>query len=224
MADYPGDVSIPHVERPKLPEYMTWEELEQLPEEIAELIELWDGRVVWLRRGPSEHQTFTRRVTNALERCARTTMSERTELCWRVDFENNVFFGDSGKSDFVTPDFLIFQCLSAPYQDVRAADVLLVGEILSPSNTKPDIEAKKGRYANAGIPWYWQVSLDPDSSAIATIQAYALALEESRLVEGVHPLRPANYVLAGEWTHANPGGIDFDFPFPIHIPWDELEY
>ncbi|WP_425436775.1 hypothetical protein [Nocardia donostiensis] len=31
-----------------IPEYMTWEELEQLPAEIAEQIELRDGRVVWL--------------------------------------------------------------------------------------------------------------------------------------------------------------------------------
>ncbi|MFC6010980.1 hypothetical protein [Nocardia lasii] len=37
---------LPGVERPDLPEFMTWEELEQLPEEIADQIELWDGRVV----------------------------------------------------------------------------------------------------------------------------------------------------------------------------------
>ena len=46
-------MSLPNADRPDLPEYMTWEELEQLPEEIAENIELWDGRVIWLRRGPS---------------------------------------------------------------------------------------------------------------------------------------------------------------------------
>ncbi|MET8800310.1 hypothetical protein ABZV91_28430 [Nocardia sp. NPDC004568] len=52
-------MSRPDVERPELPEHMTWEELETLPEEIAERIELWNGRVVWLRRGPHEHQEFT---------------------------------------------------------------------------------------------------------------------------------------------------------------------
>ncbi len=54
----------PRGERPDLPEYMTWEELEQLPEEIAGQIELWDGRVVWLRRGPAEHQAFTSALTS----------------------------------------------------------------------------------------------------------------------------------------------------------------
>ncbi|MEU4414059.1 hypothetical protein [Nocardia salmonicida] len=29
-------MSLPGIERPDLPEFMTWEELERLPEEIAE--------------------------------------------------------------------------------------------------------------------------------------------------------------------------------------------
>lgn len=81
---------LPQSEKPDLPEYMTWEELEQLPEEIAEQIELWDGRVVWVRRGPAEHQTFTYRMTAAIERCARKSMSQRPETCLRVTLETNV--------------------------------------------------------------------------------------------------------------------------------------
>ena len=45
-------MSLPHLERPDLPEFMTWEELEKLPADLAARIELWDGRVVWVRRGP----------------------------------------------------------------------------------------------------------------------------------------------------------------------------
>ncbi|MEU0507537.1 Uma2 family endonuclease [Nocardia sp. NPDC005998] len=217
-------MSIPHVQRPDLPEYMTWEELERLPEEIAEQIELWDGRVVWLRRGPSEHQTFTRRLTNAIERCARKTMSEDPEHCWRVGDETNVFLGRSGKSDFLTPDFLVYRCLESPYQDVRGGDVLLVGEVLSPSNTQTDMEAKKGRYASAGIPWYWEVHLAREASAIAIVRAYALQTRPGELPDGVHALHSANYLLAGEWTPNNTDDIEIDFPFPIQIPWTELEY
>ncbi|MEU4648002.1 hypothetical protein [Nocardia fluminea] len=44
-------MSLPDVGRPDLPEFMTWEDLERLPDEVAERIELWDGRVVWVRRG-----------------------------------------------------------------------------------------------------------------------------------------------------------------------------
>ncbi|MEV6251680.1 MULTISPECIES: Uma2 family endonuclease [unclassified Nocardia] len=217
-------MSVPHIQRPDLPESMTWEELERLPEEIAEQIELWDGRVVWVRRGPGEHQVFTRRLTNSLERCARKSMADRPEHCWRVNFETNVFLGRTGKSNFLTPDFLVHRCLESPYQDVRGGDVLLVGEVLSPSNTQTDIEAKKGRYASAGIPWYWEVTLAREVSAIATVRAYGLDIGHAQLPDGVHPLRAANYILAAEWTHQNRDGIEFDRPFAIAIPWTELEF
>ncbi|WP_330257102.1 Uma2 family endonuclease [Nocardia sp. NBC_00565] len=219
-------MSLPRIEHPDLPEFMTWEELQRLPEEIAEQIELWNGRVVWVRRGPAEHQTFSNRLWSTIERCARKAMSdgEGDEHCWRVTTETNVFLGHSGKSDFLTPDFLVHRCLDSPYQDVRSGDALLVGEVLSPSNTQTDIEAKKARYASAGIPWYWEVTLAREASAIATVRAYALETGHGRLPDGVHPLRAANYLVTGEWTPDDPNGIAIDFPFPIHIPWSELEY
>jgi Uma2 family endonuclease len=223
-------MSVEPIERPDLPVYMTWEELERLPEEVAEQIELWDGRVVWVRRGPGEHQIFTGRIWTALERCARKDMSSRSkndppqsERCWRVNFETNVFFGASGKSDFVTPDFLVHRCLETPYQDVRSGDVFLAGEVLSPSNTQSDIEAKKARYADAGIPWYWEVRLAADASAIDTVRAYGLETRPGVLPEGVRPLH-RGYLMVGEWTHADVDGIEIDLPFPIYIPWSELEF
>ncbi|WP_067847300.1 Uma2 family endonuclease [Nocardia lijiangensis] len=214
----------PHREQPNLPTRLTWEELEKLPAEIAAQIELWNGRVVWLRRGPGEHQTFTRRLTNALEGLARKDMSLNTEHCWRANLETNVFFGRTGKSDFVTPDFLVHRCLERPYQDVRAGDVLLVGEVLSPGNTQSDIEAKKARYASGGIPWYWEVTLARDDSAIDIVRVYGLETGYGQLPDGIRPLRPSNYLLTGEWTREAPNGIEFDFPFPISIPWTELEF
>ncbi|MBO0854327.1 MAG: Uma2 family endonuclease [Nocardia sp.] len=203
---------------------MTWEELEQLPEEIADQIELWDGRVVWVRRGPAEHQAFTRRLTNSFESAARKNMSDSPERCWRVESETNVFLSRAGKSDFLTPDFLVFRCLESSYQDVYAADTLLVGEVLSPSNRQSDMEAKRGRYAAAGIPWYWEVTLSRADSAIATVRAFALETEAGTLPPGVRPLRPANYLLAGEWTHDDAEGIRFEYPFPIAIPWTDLQF
>ncbi|MGW4842537.1 Uma2 family endonuclease [Nocardia brasiliensis] len=217
-------MASPRIERPDLPERMTWEELEQLPEEVAKQIELWDGRVVWVRRGPAEHQAFTFALTSALKSAARTRRSEHPEDCWRVDFETNIFFGTSGKSDFVTPDFLVYECLDQPYQDIRATDTVLVGDVLSPSNTQTDIDEKKARYAKAGIPWYWEVTLEREHSAIAMVRAFALETNHGDLPEGVHPLYPANYLLTGKWTPKDSDAITADYPFPIHIPWSELEF
>ncbi|MEV0293672.1 Uma2 family endonuclease [Nocardia sp. NPDC050710] len=217
-------MAAPQVQRPDLPEYMTWEELERLPEEIASQIELWDGRVVWVRRGPFEHQEYTGLLWNSLRRCARQVMSGQPQRCWRVAIETNVFFGSTGKSDFVTPDFSIFRCLESDYQDVRAADVLLAGEVLSPSNTQADIEAKKVRYARAGIHWYWEVRLARDPRGIEVVRAYALEIGPAELIDGVQPLYPTNYILAAEWKPSTTEGIEIEFPFPIRIPWSELDY
>ncbi|MFD7844190.1 Uma2 family endonuclease [Nocardia sp. NPDC059764] len=217
-------MSVPHAQRPDLPEYLTWEDLERLPDEVAANIELWNGRVVWVRRGPAEHQAFMFNVTSALKRCARQATIEQPEQCWRADLETNVFFGRTGKSDFMTPDFLVYRCLPTPYQDIRAGDVALVGEVLSPSNTQTDIEAKKARYADGGIPWYWEVTLAREASAIASVRAYVLETEPGRLPVGVHPLRRANYLMAGEWTPADSEGIEIPFPFAIDIRWAELEF
>ena len=212
------------VEEPDLPEFMTWEELEQLPDDIADRIELWNGRVVWVRRGPAEHQMFTVRMRNAIESCARKSMSNAPDTCWRVNIETNVFLGKTGRSDFLTPDFLVHRCLESPYQDVRATDTLLVGEVLSPSNTQSDMEAKKSRYAGSGIPWYWEVTLACDTSAIAIVRAYALETGHAQLPQGARPLHPANYLLAGEWTPSGEEGVRIEFPFPITIDWSDLEY
>jgi Uma2 family endonuclease len=120
-------MSTPSVQRPDLPEFLTWEELEQLPEEIARQIELWEGRVVWLRRGPAEHQEFTNLLAGA----------HRDEHLLRT----------IGKIGLCDAGFLGGRCLPEPYQDLRADDVLLAGEVLSPSNTQTDMDAKRARYA-----------------------------------------------------------------------------
>ncbi|WP_281256213.1 hypothetical protein [Nocardia amikacinitolerans] len=43
-------------------------------------------------------------------------------------------------------------------------------------------------------------------------------------MDSARTLRPSNYLLTGEWTRDAPNGIEFDFPFPISIPWTELEF
>ncbi|UGT57083.1 Uma2 family endonuclease [Nocardia asteroides] len=217
-------MSLPGIDRPDLPEFMTWEQLAELPEEIAEQIELWEGRVVWLRRGPGEHQIFTRRLTNALERSARDDMAAHPDRCWVANLETNVFLGATGKSDFVTPDFLVHRCLDGPYRDVRAADTVMVGEVLSPSNTSALMQAKRARYAAAGIPWYWEVILEPDTSAIAVIQAYGLDTAPARLPHGVSPLHPVDYRLVDEWINDDGAVVAFPQPFAIEIPWSALSF
>lgn len=122
------------------------------------------------------------------------------------------------------PDFLVYRCLEHEYLDVHASDVLIAGQMRSPYNFEQDREAKKAKYDGGGIPWYWEVLLGRSPRRIASVRAFALETGHGRLPGGVAPLHPANYVTAGEWLGDVHDGIDFGHPFPIRIPWSELEF
>ncbi|RMI33031.1 Uma2 family endonuclease [Nocardia stercoris] len=188
---------------------MTWAELELLPQEIGREIELWEGKVVWNPRGQRAHSRFIRRATNAIERCAdETTMLNPSIAGWLVCHRVDVFPDLEQMSDFLTPDIVVTRRMPLT-EYVRAADTLLVGEVRFRSNPCY-IEAKKARYAHAGIHWYWEIVIAPSGESITAVKAY----ERTTLT----------YKLVGEWTSADEHGIAVDQPFPIHIPWTELEF
>lgn len=119
---------------------------------------------------------------------------------------------------------MIHRCLDEPYQHVRSERVLLAGEVLSPSNSDADMELKKARYARASILWYWEVTLATQRSAIAHVHAYVLVPRVGPLPPGASVLHQANYVLAGAWSPTGSESITIDHPFPIDIPWADLEF
>ncbi|MFE9383754.1 Uma2 family endonuclease [Streptomyces sp. NPDC007025] len=207
------------------PEMLSWEELQQLPDDVAEGIELWQGRVVWNRRGPLEHQRFAVRMRNALEDAARRAMrgesSGTGERCWQVEVETNVFFTPD-KSSFLTPDFMVRRCLPRG-ADTFATDAVLVGEVLSGSDTPRRRQWKMDRYAEAAIPWYWEIELDSSATwDVTSVRAYELvAIDRSGLA--VKPLRPSVYVAVGEWE-PDGLGIEFPEPFALSVPWEDLAF
>ncbi|QWQ42656.1 Uma2 family endonuclease [Streptomyces sp. YPW6] len=208
-----------------LPETLSWEELEQLPDSIAEGVELWQGKVVWNRRGPLEHQQFAVRMRNALEAAARRAMREETgggdQRCWQVGVETNVFFTPD-RSSFLTPDFLVRRCLPRG-ADTFATDTVLVGEVLSGSDTPRRRQWKMDRYAEAAIPWYWEIELDSGATwDVTSVRAYErVTIDRSGLA--VKPLRPSVYVAVGEWE-PDGLGIEFPEPFTLSVTWEDLAF
>ncbi|MGW5349389.1 Uma2 family endonuclease [Streptomyces sp. NPDC004031] len=207
-----------------LPERLSWEDLQKLPGDVAADVELWDRKVIWNRRGPLEHQQFAVRMRNALEDAARRAMrggGNGEGRCWQVGVETNVFFA-ADKSSFLTPDFLVRRCLPRG-SDTFASDVVLAGEVLSGSDTPKRRAWKADRYAEAGIPWYWEVELDADGTwDISAVRAYErTSAPVADLV--VKPLRPALYVPVGEWEPTGPG-IVFPEPFTLDVTWDDLAF
>jgi Uma2 family endonuclease len=84
---------------------------------------------------------------------------------------------------------------------VRASEVLLAVEIVSPGSCRMDNMVKRAEYADAGIPHYWVVDLDEPVSLVAC-----------------H--------LAGAFGYADGGAVAGRFqttePFPIEVDLDAL--
>ncbi len=84
---------------------------------------------------------------------------------------------------------------------LRACDVLVVIEIVSPGSLRTDHVIKRGEYADAGIPHYWIVDLDS-------------------------PVTLTDCHLAGEFGYQDAGPVTGRFvtaePFPIDVRLDGL--
>jgi hypothetical protein len=84
---------------------------------------------------------------------------------------------------------------------IRASDVLVIVEVLPPGSKRTDHVLKRSESADAGIPHYWMVDIEPPISLLAC-----------------H--------LAGEFGYADGGAVTGTFsatePFPAQIDLDAL--
>ena len=68
---------------------------------------------------------------------------------------------------------------------IRAGEVVVVAEFVSPGSRRTDHVAKRADYADAGIPYYWIVDLDEPVSLVACHQAGELGYVDGGGVTGV---------------------------------------
>ncbi|MGQ0841437.1 Uma2 family endonuclease [Actinokineospora sp.] len=89
------------------------------------------------------------------------------------DLDVDLEFGPPGGPGFSRrPDLMILHAdavdrLDAEGGILRASEVLVVVEIISPGSRRTDRVTKHGEYADAGIPHYWLVDTDTPISLIA---------------------------------------------------------
>ncbi|MFD2482339.1 Uma2 family endonuclease, partial [Amycolatopsis albidoflavus] len=67
---------------------------------------------------------------------------------------------------------------------LRANEILLVVEIVSPGSKRTDYATKHDEYADAGIPFYWILDLDDPISLVACHQAGDLGYQDAPAVTG----------------------------------------
>jgi len=98
------------------------------------------------------------------------------------------------------PDIVVFQ-LDEPERIVRADQVALVVEVVSPSTKTQDRVMKPVQYAEAGIPCYWRAETKP-----------GLSVAEYQLTE-----------LGKYYEHSPRAGVfTVDKPWPIEIDLDAV--
>jgi len=96
-------------------------------------------------------------------------LPEHLELIYGVDVDLELAPPD--RPGFVRrPDFIIVPRSACPPDDrlIRAADVLVVIEFVSPCSRRLDHVIKRGEYVDAGIPHYWIIDLDKPRSIVVS--------------------------------------------------------
>ena len=114
-----------------------------------------------------------------------------------LDVDVNLELASPDKPGYVRrPDLIVAQRSARKRQRaegglIKASEVVLVVETLSPSSRTTDYRAKRDEYAWAGIPYYWIIDLDePISLApmhLAGEFGYQEAPAETRVYEAVEP-------------------------------------
>jgi Uma2 family endonuclease len=145
-----------------------FEELADLPAD-GRRYEVVDGNLI-VTPPPTHYHQF---VSNSLAR----QLSAVSGDDWMVLVEFALPLGTDGR----IPDVSVIRA-DAPISRRPAYPVGpeyfgLVVEVVSPRTRKTDRFAKPGEYAEAGIPCFWRVELDP------TLRVYGFALESGSYVE-----------------------------------------
>jgi Uma2 family endonuclease len=156
-----------------------------LPEDNSQRIELVDGALLVSPLGSYRHQQLVGRVYAALVAACPDTLEATIEL--------NVLLS-SGR--LVIPDFTVVTPREAGVM-FPVSDVVLVGEVFSPSTRLNDAGLKRSLYAKAGIRYYLMV--DPEPRVV-----------EATLLE----LQGTEYV---EIAQSEDGLLQIERPFPVTI-------
>jgi len=145
---------------------LTVAEFVALPEDNSIRYELQEGVLVMSPRPVPHHQRCLRRLLRWLE----DQLPYHLEVLPEVDIDLELVHPT--KPGFIrAPDLVVVPHAAVERVDdegglLRASDVALVVEILSPSSQRMDTVIKHGEYADAGIPHYWIV--DPDDTVTLT--------------------------------------------------------
>jgi Uma2 family endonuclease len=143
---------------------LTLTEWDALPEDTSRRCELVEGVLLVVPRPAPLHQRAMVRLTSELDR----QLPDHLTALADVEVVVNTGYPATVRA----PDVVVVQTSTAQENPARlvTADVLVAVEIVSPGTGRTDRVTKLTEYADAGIPHYWLVELDPHT----TLTAYFL--------------------------------------------------
>ena len=110
--------------------------------------EYWDGTVITRPIPTPRHQMLVNALAGALK-ASRSDLHVLTGVTVQLS-----------PSRVVVPDLVVTGPIDLDQPTVRAADVKLVVEVVTPATAAVDTTLKMTGYADAGIPWYLVVEQD----------------------------------------------------------------
>jgi Uma2 family endonuclease len=141
-----------------LPNGLSAQDYEALPEEICRRIEIVDGAVIVNAAPRRQHQDICRRLANALEAACGPALAVSMDVDLRlrdIPLLNR------------RPDAVVYDASLPDDAVLRPQHCMLVVEVMSPGSVTTDQTDKPAEYAAAGIRHYWRVEHDPAESVLS---------------------------------------------------------
>jgi Uma2 family endonuclease len=155
---------------------ITAAEYEAMDEEICRRIEVVDGRIFPMPSPSLAHQTISYNLRGALRAVLPTEYAVTNDVDVRLRDVPLLMR---------KPDVTVFRRDKREESALRAYDVVLAIEGMSPGSMTTDRNAKPAEYAQSGIPYFWRVEQGGDLA----LYTYALVRGENAYkLTGIHTL------------------------------------
>jgi len=166
---------------PRQGRLLTLDEFVALPEDNSQRYELEEGILVVSPRPVPPHQRVGNRLTHKL--------NEQMPSEWEAFTELEVVVIDREPATVRVPDVVVIPPDWVRAQ-VPAAKVLIAVEVISPGSRRKDTLVKPMEYAEAGIPHYWVIDLEPPATLIAYVLAGGRYQEAQTVTDELTTLDP----------------------------------
>jgi Uma2 family endonuclease len=157
-----------------------------LPEDDQHRWELLEGSLVMSPRPTPRHMRARSRLAGQLE----PQLPPHLEILGDVDIDLDMVPPDR-PGHARRPDLIVVEAGTVDRADdegrlIRAGEVRLVVEIVSPGSVRMDNVIKRAEYADAEIGHYWIIDLDPPVSMLACHLGGELGYVDDGAITGTH--------------------------------------